>query len=109
MDKELMGASHTIVPPPGESPRTTSALLLLLTVVTGLVDAPSYLQLGGVSVANMTGNAVFVGALIGVLLVRAGVGAWSVLAAGTILVAIAIITAWAAGSTPGVEHSTRLT
>jgi uncharacterized membrane protein YoaK (UPF0700 family) len=34
-------------------------LLLLLTVVTGLVDAFSYLVLGHVFVANMTGNVVF--------------------------------------------------
>lgn len=32
-------------------------LLLLMTVVTGLVDAVSYLALGRVFVANMTGNA----------------------------------------------------
>jgi len=37
------------------------ALLLLLTVVTGLVDAVSILSLGRVFVANMTGNVVFVG------------------------------------------------
>ena len=37
------------------------ALLLLLTVVTGLVDAVSYLALGHVFVANMTGNVVFLG------------------------------------------------
>jgi len=36
-------------------------LLLLLTVVTGLVDAVSYLALGRVFVANMTGNVVFLG------------------------------------------------
>lgn len=36
-------------------------LLLLLTVVTGLVDAVSILALGRVFVANMTGNIVFVG------------------------------------------------
>ena len=36
-------------------------LLLLLTIVTGLVDAVSYLQLGHVFVANMTGNIVFLG------------------------------------------------
>jgi len=36
-------------------------LLLGLTVVTGLVDAFSYLVLGHVFVANMTGNVVFVG------------------------------------------------
>jgi hypothetical protein len=35
--------------------------LLLLTVVTGLVDAVSILQLGRVFVANMTGNVVFTG------------------------------------------------
>ncbi|MFD0278163.1 YoaK family protein [Kitasatospora sp. NPDC127111] len=36
-------------------------LLLVLTVVTGLVDAVSYLALGHVFVANMTGNVVFLG------------------------------------------------
>jgi uncharacterized membrane protein YoaK (UPF0700 family) len=36
-------------------------LLLLLTIVTGLVDAVSYLALGHVFVANMTGNVVFLG------------------------------------------------
>ncbi|MBD0688221.1 YoaK family protein [Streptomyces sp. CBMA123] len=43
------------------------ALLLALTVATGLVDAVSYLVLGHVFVANMTGNVVFAGfALSGV-------------------------------------------
>ena len=37
------------------------ALLLVLTIVTGLVDAVSYLKLGHVFVANMTGNIVFLG------------------------------------------------
>jgi uncharacterized membrane protein YoaK (UPF0700 family) len=37
------------------------AILLVLTVVTGLVDAVSILALGRVFVANMTGNVVFVG------------------------------------------------
>lgn len=42
-------------------------LLLVLTVVTGLVDAFSYLTLGHIFVANMTGNVVFLGfALAGV-------------------------------------------
>ncbi|MFE7191549.1 YoaK family protein [Kitasatospora sp. NPDC057541] len=36
-------------------------MLLVLTVVTGLVDAVSYLALGHVFVANMTGNVVFLG------------------------------------------------
>jgi uncharacterized membrane protein YoaK (UPF0700 family) len=41
--------------------RSTVAALLCLTVVTGLVDAVSYLRLGHVFVANMTGNFVFLG------------------------------------------------
>jgi uncharacterized membrane protein YoaK (UPF0700 family) len=36
-------------------------LLVTLTVVTGLVDSFSYLSLGHVFVANMTGNVVFLG------------------------------------------------
>jgi uncharacterized membrane protein YoaK (UPF0700 family) len=36
-------------------------LLVTLTVVTGLVDAVSYIALGHVFVANMTGNVVFLG------------------------------------------------
>lgn len=39
--------------------RLTVVLLLTLTAVTGLVDAVSYLRLGHVFVANMTGNVVF--------------------------------------------------
>jgi uncharacterized membrane protein YoaK (UPF0700 family) len=37
------------------------ALLVLLTLVSGIVDAVSYLRLGHVFVANMTGNVVFLG------------------------------------------------
>jgi uncharacterized membrane protein YoaK (UPF0700 family) len=36
-------------------------LLVALTLLTGLVDAVSYLKLGHVFVANMTGNVVFLG------------------------------------------------
>jgi uncharacterized membrane protein YoaK (UPF0700 family) len=43
------------------SRRWTVAALLGLTVVTGLVDSVSYLRLGRVFVANMTGNVVFLG------------------------------------------------
>jgi uncharacterized membrane protein YoaK (UPF0700 family) len=43
------------------------AILLILTIVTGVVDAVSILALGRVFVANMTGNVVFIGfALVGV-------------------------------------------
>ena len=36
-------------------------LLLVMTVVTGAVDAVSFLRLGHVFVGNMTGNVVFLG------------------------------------------------
>lgn len=36
-------------------------MMLALTLVTGFVDATSYLRLGHVFVANMTGNVVFLG------------------------------------------------
>jgi uncharacterized membrane protein YoaK (UPF0700 family) len=40
-------------------------LLLVLTMVTGVLDAVSYLKLGRVFVANMTGNVVYLGLAIG--------------------------------------------
>ena len=40
-------------------------MLLVLTAVTGLVDAISILRLGRVFVANMTGNVVFIGLALG--------------------------------------------
>ena len=52
-------AWHTLRPPEGDKHGPLSPLLLTLTVVTGLVDAFSYLVLGHVFVANMTGNVVF--------------------------------------------------
>jgi hypothetical protein len=48
-------------PRAGSGHRRLPALLVGLTVVTGLVDAVSYLALGHVFVANMTGNIVFLG------------------------------------------------
>src|ERR1700722_7447588 len=36
-------------------------MMVVLTVLTGVVDAVSYLKLGHVFVANMTGNVVFLG------------------------------------------------
>lgn len=44
-----------------ERERALPRLLFVLTIVTGLVDAVSYLALGHVFVANMTGNVVFLG------------------------------------------------
>jgi uncharacterized membrane protein YoaK (UPF0700 family) len=55
----------TTPPDPGLPARprydTLTRLLFALTVATGIVDAVSYLALGHVFVANMTGNVVFVG------------------------------------------------
>jgi uncharacterized membrane protein YoaK (UPF0700 family) len=59
-----MAASSTtadLTPAPEDRDRTLRPLLVVLTVVTGLVDAVSYLALGHVFVANMTGNVVFLG------------------------------------------------
>jgi uncharacterized membrane protein YoaK (UPF0700 family) len=41
--------------------RRLVSALLILTAVTGLIDAVSYLRMGHVFVANMTGNVVFLG------------------------------------------------
>jgi uncharacterized membrane protein YoaK (UPF0700 family) len=63
----LTDAWRTIVPAAGDPHGPLPPLLLALTVVTGLVDAFSYLSLGHVFVANMTGNVIFLGfALAGV-------------------------------------------
>jgi uncharacterized membrane protein YoaK (UPF0700 family) len=45
----------------GDDDAALVPLLLLMTVVTGTVDAVSILRLGHVFVANMTGNVVFLG------------------------------------------------
>jgi uncharacterized membrane protein YoaK (UPF0700 family) len=63
-------------------------LLVSMTLVTGLVDAFSYLVLGHVFVANMTGNVVFLGfALAGVpgFSIAASVVAIAAFAAGALL------------------------
>jgi uncharacterized membrane protein YoaK (UPF0700 family) len=52
---------RTIVPAAEDPHGPLPPMLLALTVVTGLVDAFSYLVLGHVFVANMTGNVVFLG------------------------------------------------
>lgn len=57
----LADAARTLVPPKGDRHGPLPPLLLALTVLSGLVDAVSYLGLGHVFVANMTGNVVFLG------------------------------------------------
>jgi uncharacterized membrane protein YoaK (UPF0700 family) len=59
-------------------------LLLGLTVVTGVVDAFSYLTLGHVFVANMTGNVVFLALALG------GARGFSALASLSALVAFSV-------------------
>lgn len=53
--------ASTSPPPTAPAHGPLPGLLLLLTAVTGLVDAVSYLSLGHVFVANMTGNVAFLG------------------------------------------------
>lgn len=62
MSSEILNqAWRTIVPERGARFGPLPPLMLLLTLVTGFVDAFSYLALGHVFVANMTGNVVFSG------------------------------------------------
>jgi uncharacterized membrane protein YoaK (UPF0700 family) len=62
----LVGVRETLVPQRDGRHGPLPPLLVAMTLVTGLVDAFSYLVLGHVFVANMTGNVVFLGfALIG--------------------------------------------
>jgi len=57
----LREAARTLWPPPGDRHGPLVPMMILLTFVTGVVDAASYLKLGHVFVANMTGNIVFLG------------------------------------------------
>src|ERR1700723_4183066 len=62
----LADARDTVIPGRPGRHGPLPALLISMALVTGLVDAFSYLVLGHVFVANMTGNVVFLGfALIG--------------------------------------------
>ncbi|MGH3219233.1 MAG: DUF1275 family protein [Streptosporangiaceae bacterium] len=86
MSAFLADARETVAPPRGGQDGLLPPLLVALTAVTGLVDAFSYLVLGHVFVANMTGNVVFLAFAL------AGVGGFSVLAS---LVAIGCFAAGA--------------
>lgn len=76
----LADVRKTVVPSRQGDDGLLPPLLVALTAVTGLVDAVSYLRLGHVFVANMTGNVVFLAfALAG----ASGFSVWaSVLALG---------------------------
>jgi uncharacterized membrane protein YoaK (UPF0700 family) len=66
MQAFLKDIRATIIPDRNGAYGPLPPLLLAMTVVTGLVDSFSYLLLGHVFVANMTGNVVFLAfALVG--------------------------------------------
>src|SRR5208282_6207426 len=86
MNAFLTDVRGTIAPARGSKDGLLPPLLVGLTAVTGLVDAFSYLVLGHVFVANMTGNVVFLAFAL------AGTGGFSALAS---IVAIACFAAGA--------------
>ncbi len=57
----LREAARTLWPAAGDRHGPLTPIMVALTFVTGVVDAVSYLRLGHVFVANMTGNVVFLG------------------------------------------------
>jgi uncharacterized membrane protein YoaK (UPF0700 family) len=61
MSALLTEVRETLVPSADSRHGPLPPVLLSMTLVTGLVDAFSYLVLGHVFVANMTGNVVFLG------------------------------------------------
>lgn len=61
MTEILTEAWRTLAPEPGDRHGPLAPMMALLTIVTGFVDSYSYLVLGHVFVANMTGNVVFSG------------------------------------------------
>ena len=71
------------------------ALLLVFTLLTGLVDAISYLGLGQVFVANMTGNVVFLGFALA--------GAKGLSFAASLVAIVAFLAGAAAGGRLGVR------
>jgi uncharacterized membrane protein YoaK (UPF0700 family) len=71
-------------------------LMVALTLLTGLVDAVSYLRLGHVFVANMTGNVVFLGFAL------AGAGGLSVVS--SLLALGAFLLGALAGGWLGARH-----
>jgi uncharacterized membrane protein YoaK (UPF0700 family) len=83
---------------------------VILTVVTGLVDAFSYLVLGYVFVANMTGNVVFLafalsGALIGALVVFHVDRPLDLVVALALLVPVAVAAGRLSRSGPAWDHA----
>jgi uncharacterized membrane protein YoaK (UPF0700 family) len=80
MNAFLADIRKTIMPDPHGQHGPLPPLLISMTLVTGLVDAFSYLVLGHVFVANMTGNIVLLGFAL------AGAPGFSITASATALV-----------------------
>jgi uncharacterized membrane protein YoaK (UPF0700 family) len=57
----LREIADSLRPRAGAADGALPPLMVMLTIVTGIVDAVAYLRLGHVFVANMTGNVVFLG------------------------------------------------
>jgi uncharacterized membrane protein YoaK (UPF0700 family) len=94
----LRGAADRLFPPGGNRFGALPVLLVVLTFVTGVVDAVSYLGLGRVFVANMTGNVVFLGfSLAG----APGLSVWASLLA----IAAFAAGAWLVGRFSGIRES----
>jgi uncharacterized membrane protein YoaK (UPF0700 family) len=93
----LVDAARTLVPPKGDRHGPLPPLMLALTVVTGLVDAVSFLGLGHVFVANMTGNVVFLGFALA--------GAEGLSALASIVSLVAFLTGALAGGRFGVRFA----
>jgi uncharacterized membrane protein YoaK (UPF0700 family) len=99
----LRDAARTLLPPPGDRHGPLVPMMVALTFLTGVVDAASYLKLGHVFVANMTGNVVFLGFAL------AGAGGLSVAASLVALgsfLAGALAGGWIGGRTP--DHRGRV-
>lgn len=65
-EKVLVWAPHPLVSPTTATSMTThNVLVLLLACVAGAVDAISYMRLGHIFTANMTGNTVLLGLALG--------------------------------------------
>ena len=61
MNLHLAEAGRTLIPRKDDEYGLLSPAMVLMTFIAGLVDALSYLALGHVFVANVTGNIVFLG------------------------------------------------
>ena len=99
----LRDVFQTLWPPAGDRHGPLAPMMVALTFVTGVVDAASYLKLGHVFVANMTGNVVFLGfALAG----ASGLSAASSLIALAAFLLGARLGGWLVGRSP--DHRGRM-